>query len=38
MNRLKTGLFNQAFGVAKGEQVEAKRDPLILKAIETVGN
>ena len=38
VNRLKTELFNQAFGVAKGDQVEAQRDPLIQKAVETVGN
>ena len=35
-NRLKTELFNQAFGVAKGDEVEAQRDPVILKAIEVV--
>jgi len=36
-NRLKTELFNQAFGVEKGDEVEAQRDPVILKAIEVVG-
>jgi hypothetical protein len=38
VNRLKTELFNQAFGVAKGDQVEAQRDPVIQKALEMVGN
>ncbi len=36
-NRLKTELFNQAFGVEKGDQVEAQRDPVILKALEVLG-
>jgi carboxyl-terminal processing protease len=36
-NRLKTELFNQALGVEKGDEVEAQRDPVILKAIEVVG-
>jgi carboxyl-terminal processing protease len=35
-NRLKTEIFNQAFGVEKGDEVEAQRDPVILKAIETI--
>jgi carboxyl-terminal processing protease len=35
-NRLKTEIFNQAFGVEKGDEVEAHRDPMILKAIETI--
>jgi len=35
-NRLKTELFNQAFGVEKGDEVEAQRDPVILKALEVV--
>jgi carboxyl-terminal processing protease len=38
MNRLKTEIFNQAFGVEKGDQVEAQRDPVIQKAIEVVGS
>ena len=33
-NRLKTEIFNQAFGVEKGDEVEAQRDPVILKALE----
>jgi carboxyl-terminal processing protease len=37
-NRLKTEIFNQAFGVEKGDEVEAERDPVILKAIEVVGS
>jgi carboxyl-terminal processing protease len=37
-NRLKTELFNQALGVEKGDEVEAQRDPVVLKAIEVVGS
>ena len=36
-NRLKTEIFNQAFGVEKGDEVEAQRDPVIQKAVEVVG-
>jgi carboxyl-terminal processing protease len=36
-NRLKTEIFNQAFGVEKGDEVEAQRDPAIQKALEVVG-
>ena len=36
-NRLKTEIFNQALGVEKGDQVEAQRDPQILKALEILG-
>ena len=36
-NRLKTEIFNQAFGVEKGDEVEAQRDPVILKALEVLG-
>ncbi len=35
-NRLKTEIFNQAFGVEKGDQVEAERDPVVQRAIEVV--
>jgi len=35
-NRLKTEIFNQALGVAKGDEVEAQRDPCILKALEVL--
>jgi carboxyl-terminal processing protease len=35
-NRLKTEVFNQAFGVEKGDEVEAERDPVILKALEVI--
>ena len=31
-NRLKTEIFNQAFGVEKGDEVEAERDPAIQRA------
>jgi carboxyl-terminal processing protease len=37
VNRLKTEIFNQAFGVEKGDEVEAQRDPVILKALEVLG-
>lgn len=36
-NRLKTEIFNQALGVEKGDEVEAQRDPVIRKALETLG-
>ncbi len=32
-NRLKTEIFNQALGVEKGDEVEARRDPAILTAL-----
>ena len=35
--RLKSEIFNQAFGVEKGDEVEALHDPAILKALEIVG-
>jgi carboxyl-terminal processing protease len=37
-NRLKTEIFNQAFGVEKGDEIEAQRDPLIEKALEVIGS
>jgi hypothetical protein len=37
-NRLKTEVFNQAFGVEKGDEVEAQRDPVILKALEVMAS
>jgi len=37
-NRLKTEIFNQALGVAKGDEVEAQRDPEILKALEVLNS
>jgi carboxyl-terminal processing protease len=36
-NRLKTEIFNQAFGVEKGDEVEAQRDLVIQKAVEALG-
>jgi carboxyl-terminal processing protease len=36
-NRLKTEIFNQAFGVEKGDEIEAQRDPAILKALDVIG-
>jgi hypothetical protein len=36
-NRIKTEIFNQAFGVERGDQVELQRDPVILKALEILG-
>lgn len=37
-NHIKTEIFNQAFGVSRGDQVELQRDPLILKALEILGS
>jgi carboxyl-terminal processing protease len=37
-NRLKTEIYNQALGVEKGDEIEAKSDPQIQKAIEAVLN
>ena len=37
-NRLKTELFNQAISVEKGDEVEAQRDPLVLRALEVLGS
>ncbi|HUI81266.1 MAG TPA: S41 family peptidase [Bryobacteraceae bacterium] len=36
-NRLETEIVNQALGVEKGDQIEARRDPVILKAVEVLG-
>lgn len=36
-SRLKTEIFNQSLGVEKGDEVEAERDPQILKALEVIG-
>jgi len=36
-NRLKTEIFNQAFGVEKGDEVDAQRDPAIQRARAVVG-
>ena len=35
--RIKTEIFNQAFGVERGDQVELQRDPVVLKALELLG-
>jgi len=35
--RLKTEIFNQALGVARGDEVEAQRDPVILAALAQLG-
>ncbi len=35
--RLKTEIFNQALGVAAGDEVEARRDPVILAALARLG-
>jgi carboxyl-terminal processing protease len=37
-NRLKTEIFNQTLGVAKGDEVEAQRDPQIQRAVELVSS
>jgi len=34
--RLKTEIFNQSLGVEKGDEIEAQRDPQILRAIELI--
>ncbi|MEO7650179.1 MAG: hypothetical protein ABIZ80_06905 [Bryobacteraceae bacterium] len=36
VNRLKTEIFNQAFGIAKGDEVEAQRDPQIQRAVQAL--
>jgi len=36
-NRLKTEIFNQAFGVEKGDEVEAELDPVVQRARAVVG-
>ncbi len=33
-SRLKQEIFNQALGVAKGDEVEAQRDPVVRAAVE----
>jgi carboxyl-terminal processing protease len=35
-NRLKAEIFNLSLGVEKGDEVEAQRDPQILKALEVL--
>jgi carboxyl-terminal processing protease len=35
-NRLLTEIFNQALGVEKGEEIEARRDPVILSALRSM--
>jgi carboxyl-terminal processing protease len=37
-NRLKTEIFNQGLGVEKGDEVEAQRDVVIQKALESIVN
>ena len=37
MSRLKTEIFNQAFGVEKGDEVEARRDAAIQAALKALG-
>src|SRR5260370_5113929 len=37
-SRLKQEIFNQALGVAKGDEVEAQRDPLIRAAVARLGS
>jgi carboxyl-terminal processing protease len=36
-SRLKQEIFNQSLGVAKGDEVEAKRDPLVRAAVQKLG-
>ena len=37
-NRIKTEIFNQSFGVERGDQVELQRDPVVVKALEILGS
>jgi carboxyl-terminal processing protease len=37
VNRLKTEIFTQAFGIEKSDEVEAQRDAQIQKALEAIG-
>lgn len=37
-NRLKAEIFNQAFGVEKGDEIDVQRDPVIRKAIDALAN
>jgi carboxyl-terminal processing protease len=37
-NRLKTEIFNQSFGVEKGDEIDAERDPAIQQARSVVGS
>jgi carboxyl-terminal processing protease len=37
-NRLKTEIFNQTLGVARGDEVEAQRDPVVLAALDKLGS
>jgi len=37
-NRLKTEFFNLSFGVEKGDEIEAQRDPVIQRARDVVGS
>jgi hypothetical protein len=37
-NRLKQEIFNQALGVAKGDEVEAAQDPAVLTALRALEN
>ena len=37
-NRLKQELLNQTLGVAKGDEVEAQRDPMVRAAIERLAS
>ena len=37
-SRLKTEIYNLALGVEKGDEVEAQRDPVILKALELIAS
>jgi len=38
LNRLKTEIFNQSLGVAKGDEVEAQRDPQIQRAVQLISS
>jgi hypothetical protein len=36
--RIKTDIFAQALGVERGDEVELRRDPPVLKALEILGS
>ena len=37
-SQIKSEIFDQAFGVERGDQIELQRDPVIIKALEILGS
>jgi hypothetical protein len=35
---IKAEIFNQAFGVARGDEIELPHDPVVMKALEILGS